>query len=185
MADSPHNKTVNTIMTMLSFVFTIIQLGFFVFVTFLCLAFITGAPFVPSVPHTAESMIKLANIKPGMRIYDLGSGEGRLLFLAAQKGATAIGIEINPLLVLFTYIKILFSPFRKTIRVYWKNLWKADISEADVVFIYLIPWRMDKLENMLKNQLKKGSLVVSNSFIFPGWTIIQQDIKNHVYVFRV
>lgn len=172
-------------MTMLTFVFTIIQLGIFVFITYLCLAFLTGAPFVPTATRTAESMIKLAGIKPGMTVYDLGSGDGKLLFLAAKNGATAIGLEINPLLVFFTYLKILCSPYRKRIRVRWKNLWKADIHDADVVLMYLVPWRMQQLEALLKKQLKKGSLVVSNSFIFPNWKIEKEDTKNHVYTFQI
>lgn len=172
-------------LSMLSLVFTIIQLSFFVFITYLCLAFITGAPFVPSTPHVAESMIRLAHIKPDMKVYDLGSGEGRLLFLAAKNGATAIGLEINPLLVLFTYLKILLSPYRKRVRVQWKNLWKADLRDADVVFIYLLPWRMEQLEQILKTQLKKGTLVVSNSFMFPNLQNIRQDKASHVFIYKI
>ncbi len=122
-------------------------------------------------------MIRLAKLKKGIKIYDLGSGEGRLLKLAAEKGATAIGFEINPFLVLLSRLRGLV--------VYWKNFWHADFADADVVFVYLLPWKMEKLEAFLKKQLKPGSLIVSNSFIFPHWKILRQDRANHVYVFRV
>lgn len=122
-------------------------------------------------------MIRLAKLKKGMNVYDLGSGDGRLLKLAEKKGCMAFGFEINPFLVLFSRIRHL--------QVTWKNFWGSNISDGDVIFVYLLPWRMEKLEAFLKKQLKPGSLVVSNSFIFPHWKILCQDSANHVYVFRV
>ena len=167
------------------FLFLLPNVLFALFILFLTIAFVTGAPFVPSSKRTAQSMIDLARIKPGMKIYDLGSGEGRLLQLAAEKGATAIGHEINPFLVLFTKLRFVFSPYRKNIGVHWKNFWHSDFSDADVVFIYLLPWKMEKLEQLLVKQLKPGALIVSNSFIFPHRKIIRQDRLNHVYVFKI
>jgi len=170
---------------MLELFFLIVQLSFAAFIFYLGLAFLTGAPFVRSKIKTAEVMIAFSHIKKkGAIVYDLGSGDGRLLFLAAKEGAYAIGLEINPFLVLLTKIRILFSPYRRRIRVRWKNFWHANISDADVIFFYLIPWRMDKLKDMLQKQLKPGTLIVSNSFIFPGWKILQQDSPTHVYVFK-
>ena len=176
----------------LAVLFLILQLGFAVLIFYLCIAFVTGAPFVPSTNPTAQSMITLARIKPGMNVYDLGSGDGRLLFLAAKKGARAIGLEINPLLVLWTWIKKMLSRRPKTgfnpangVRVRWKNFWGVNLADADVVFVYLLPWRMEKLAAKLKRELKPGTLIISNSFIFPNWKILRQDKKNHVYVFKI
>lgn len=170
---------------MLELIFLVIQVAFAIFFFYLCLAFMTGAPFVPSTPKTAEKMIELAQLKPGKRVYDLGSGEGRLLFLAARKGALATGFEINPFLVILTKLKVLVSRHRRQISVHWRNFWHADLSRADVVFIYLLPWKMTRLKQFLLAQLKPGTLVVSNSFIFPDWKVLRQDPQNHVYVFRV
>ncbi len=177
---------------MLTILFLILQLSFAIFIFYLCIAFVTGAPFVPSTNPTAQAMIKLAGIKPGMKVYDLGAGDGKLLFLAAREGATAIGLEINPLLVLWVWIKIWIKRvFSKSfnpadgVTVRWKNFWKADLSDADVVFVYLLPWRMERLAAKLKKECKPGTLIVSNSFIFPKWKIVRQDKTNHVYVFRV
>ena len=165
--------------------FLLLQLLMAGFMLYLLLAFVTGAPYVPSQMVRAQRMIELASIKKGTKIYDLGSGDGRMLFLAAEKGATAYGIEINPFLVYFTWIRSIFTPYRKLVHVRCKNLWTTDVSSADVVFIYLLPWRMDQLATKLKKELKKGSLVVSNSFIFPNWKIYKQDPALHVYAFRV
>lgn len=170
---------------MLTLFFIGLQLAFGVFFFYLCLAFITGAPFVPSTGKTSQKMIELAQIKKGQKVYDLGSGEGRLLFLAARKGATAVGLEINPLLVIFTALKIFFSPYRGQIQVKWQNFWKARFNDADVVFIYLLPWRMEQLKQFLLQELRPGTLVISNSFIFPDWKLLRQNQETHVYVFKI
>lgn len=170
---------------MLTVLITIIQLIFAVFFFYLCIAFLTGAPFVPSTNRVADVMIRLANIRKRSVVYDLGSGDGKLLFLAARRGARATGFEINPFLVLFTNIKILLSPYRASISCVWKDFWQTDLSDADVVFVYLLPWKMDKLRTMLTNICRPGTLIVSNSFIFPKWRILRQDIHSHVYVFEI
>lgn len=162
------------------------QILFALLFFFLALAFLTGAPFVPSTKKTAEQMVSLATISSNSVVYDLGSGDGRLLFLAAKRGAKKIvGVEINPYLVYFTKLRIMFSPFRKIISCRWQNFWNTSLRDADVVFVYLLPWKMDKLKEKLQKELKPGAHVVSNSFIFPGWKIIAKDEKNHVYVFTV
>jgi SAM-dependent methyltransferase len=170
---------------MLTTFFLIIQLCFVIYLTFYIIAFLSGAPFVPSANRTAEAMIELSGIKKGMKIYDLGSGNGKLLFLAAAKGAGATGYEINPVLALYSSMRTLISPYRKQVRTVCKNFWNADISGADVIFVYLLPWRMERLAAKLKKEAHPGTLIVSNSFIFPEWKILRQDFKNHVYVFRI
>jgi len=137
-------------------------------------------------------MIELAHIQEGDIVYDLGSGDGRLLFLSADKGAAAIGFEINPLLVFWTWLQKTLSLRYKTgfnpvnhVTVRWNNFWNVNLSNADVVFIYLLPWRMEKLKKKLLSELKPGALVVSNSFIFPQWKVLRSDEKTHVYVFEV
>lgn len=165
--------------------FLLLNLCFALFMFFLTLAFVTGAPFVRSNKKATDAMIRLAKIKQGTKVYDLGSGDATLLFRAASLGATAFGLEINPFLVLWTRLKILFSPYRTKIIVRWKNFWHADLSQADVVFVYLLPWRMETLEKLLKTQCKPGTRIVSNSFIFPSLKRLQEDRESHVYSFTV
>ena len=161
----------------LSVLFLMLQLGFIIFLLYMCIAFVSGAPFVPTKRSSAEAMIRLANLKKGTKVYDLGSGNGKLLRLAQAKGARAVGFEINPLLVMLSNLR--------GARTRWKNFWNADISDADVVLVYLLPTHMERLKRKLKKEVKKGTLVVSNSFIFPGWKILRQDSVNHIYVFSV
>lgn len=169
----------------LPIIFLIIQFGFVVFLLFMCIAFVSGAPFVPTQKSAAASMIARAGVKKGDVVYDLGSGNGKLLFLAAAKGARAIGYEINPMLVFYSNVLAFFSPYRGQVITRWKNFWNADIHDADIICIYLLPWKMDRLEQKIKQECKKGTIVVSNSFIFPKWKTLRQDTANHIYVFKV
>lgn len=166
-------------------VFLLLQLLMAGFFLFLCLAFVTGGPFVPSNKKSVEAMVNLAHIQKGQTIYDVGSGDGRVLFESAKHGAKTYGIEINPYLVWYTRILAFFGHYRGNVTVVWRNLWNTDISRADVVFVYLIPWKMDVLAEKLKKELKPGSLVISNSFIFPGWKILRKDTVHHVYAFKI
>lgn len=164
-------------MIALSITFLILQLGFVIFFFYMCIASLTGAPFVPTKSPAADAMIALSHIKKGDVVYDLGSGNGKLLLLASKKGARAIGYEINPVLAFFSNIRGAHTR--------WKNFWNADIHDANVIFIYLLPWKMERLADKLKKELKPGTIIVSNSFIFPKWKIIRQDAVNHIYVFRI
>lgn len=165
--------------------FLLINISFALFILFLTLAFVTGAPFVKSSKKAMDAMIRIANIKPGMRVYDLGSGDGTLLFRATALDAIAIGFEINPFLVLWTRLRIVLSGRQKHMFALWRNFWTAGFSDADVVFVYLLPWRMETLENLLKKGCKPGTRIVSNSFIFPTLTRVGEDTEAHVYAFRV
>lgn len=165
--------------------FVCIQSAFALYLIYYIVAFLSGAPFVPTTNATSQSMIKLAHIKKGMRVYDLGSGEGKLLRLIAQTGADAIGVEINPLLVLYSTVYAWFIPHAGNIVILWRSFWSMRFSDADVIFIYLLPLRMEKLEKKLARECKKGTIVVSNSFLFPHWKILRQDVVHHVYVYKI
>jgi hypothetical protein len=164
--------------------FIVMQLFFGIAIFYLTIAFVTGAPFVPSNQAASKSMIRFANIRKGIKVHDLGSGDGRLLLEAAKKGAIATGYEINPLLVLYTYVKKIISPYGSSITVKWSNFWTADLRSADVVFVYLLPWKMEKLEQKLIHDLHNGAIVISNSFIFPHMKLVSKDTDAHIYVFR-
>lgn len=162
----------------------IIQVLIAIFILFLCLAFFFGAPFVPSRNKVAKKMLEFANISESDYVIDLGSGDGRLLFLAAKKKPKKIvGIEINPWLVIYTWLRSTFLSRMGRPQVVWGNFWKQDLSQATVVFVYLLPWKMDNLAKKLKRELKPGTRVISNSFVLPGWKQKQYDADSQVFEF--
>lgn len=165
-------------------VFVIFNLFFLFLLFFLMLSFVTGAPFVPTPKRICLKMIEYANLKKGSKVCDLGSGDGRLLFLAAGQEATAYGYEINPYLVFWTHFMNLFNPRRKQIHAAWKSFWSVNLSQFDVIFVYLIPWHMHHLEQKILKEAKPGAVVISHSFIFPKLTQTLADHENHIFVFK-
>ncbi|OGD90469.1 hypothetical protein A2Z54_01915 [Candidatus Curtissbacteria bacterium RIFCSPHIGHO2_02_39_8] len=163
---------------------TIILFGiFFTIDTFLDL------PYVATKRDKIETIIKLAQIKPKETVVDLGSGDGRLIFAAARAGAHAIGYEINPFLILLTQIKaILFHPRGESsshlggVFVKRQNLWKADLSIADVIFVYGRKKTMQKFEDFAYKKAKKGTRIVVNTNRFPNKKPLKSN--NGIFLYR-
>lgn len=154
-------------------------LGFFALI--MILSTIIGVPFVPTKLADAIKMIELAEIKPGQTVIDLGSGAGRLLFLSAQKGANAIGYELNPFLIFLTRLIIRVKGLKGQIKVINHSIYSADLSQADVVLAFLMPGPMKKLAPKFIRELKPGAKVVSYSFSWPGKEPSQKVGKIFVY----
>lgn len=137
-----------------------------------------GAPFVPSSKKQILGMIKLAQIKQGDIAYDLGSGSGSVLFEAAKYGADARGIEISPLLVWFTRCKAKWQNV-SNILVVRKDFRETPLSDADIVFLYLWPKTNARLCKKLKEELKPGTRIISNSFVIEG--LIPETKEGDIY----
>lgn len=140
-----------------------------VFYIFMLVGGWRGAPFIPSSPRVVKDMVSLARIKPGEIVFDLGSGDGRILIAAAQAGALAQGWEIHPLLVGLTRLKVWWLKLGQRVEVDYGNFWQADLKEADVIMVYLITHRMLELKEKLIREAKQGARVVSHAFKVPGW----------------
>lgn len=130
---------------------------------------INGAVYFPTSETSVQTMLRLANIKRGEKVVDLGSGDGRVLLAFARAGAEAHGYEINPILVWRSRKAIREAGLQGKIFVHWKSFWRADLSSFDVVILYGIPYIMKKLEVKLGKELKTGTRVLSNIYRFPGW----------------
>src|SRR4030043_1077634 len=88
---------------------------------------VKGGPYVPSDQKTIKKILDFLQIKKGEKIADIGSGDGRIVIALAKKGALAYGYEINPLLVIWSKIKISRGGLKGKAFVYWKNFWKVDL----------------------------------------------------------
>ncbi len=129
------------------------------------------APFVPTPELVVEKMLELADLKPSDTLYDLGSGDGRILFAAAQSyQATAVGIEINETLVNQTRARAEALGLSERVTVRKEDLLQADLSEATVVTVYLLSSSNEQLRPKLEKELRPGTRVVSHNFLFEGWT---------------
>ena len=127
-------------------------------------------------------MIFLADIKPGEKTADIGSGSGELVIAMANAGAKAHGYEINPFLVWLSRRNIKKAGLQGKAFVHWKNFWQIDFFEFDVVTVYGISYIMKTLELKLKKELKKDAKVVSNYFTFPNWPPAKKEDNIYLYI---
>jgi SAM-dependent methyltransferase len=126
-------------------------------------------PFVPSPQEVVDKMIDLAGVKQGDVVYDLGSGDGRIVTAAAKKGAKAVGFEIDGDLVKQSRENIRAAGVQDSAEIRQQDILTVDLSPASVVTMYLLPDVNLKLKPNLLSQLKPGSRVVSHSFDMGDW----------------
>jgi len=125
-------------------------------------------PFVPTPMPVVQKMVELADLKGKETVYDLGCGDGRILIEAKKHhpGITAIGYELPLGIWLLAKFKVKLS--KLPIHIYMRDLWTADLKNADVVFLYLFPQTCAKLDVKLQKELKPGTRVVSHGFPLPN-----------------
>lgn len=128
------------------------------------------APYYPTPEYVVEKMLQLGGLKRGERMFDLGSGDGRIVIMAAQKfGAIATGVEMDDDLWKQSTQKIRSLGLERTARIIHGDLYVQDYSSADLITVYLLPSSNDKIRPILEKQLKKGARIVSHDFEFSGW----------------
>ena len=130
------------------------------------------APYYPTPETIVEKMLQLGGLKAGEKMYDLGSGDGRLVIMAAQKfHANAIGVELDKNLCKQSTDKILKLHLEKTAHIINGDLLQQNYSSADLVTVYLLPDAInDKVQPLLDKQLRKGARIVAHDFEFKNWT---------------
>jgi len=127
--------------------------------------------FVASPQSVVDAMLELARVTAADVVYDLGSGDGRIPITAALKyGARGVGIEIDPLLVRVASDWLAKAGVGERVRFVNQDLFEADISEATVVALFLLPRVNDRLAPKLRRELRPGARIVSHQFTMgDGW----------------
>lgn len=149
-------------------------------------------PFVPSPEVVARRMLQLAGVKKGEVVYDLGCGDGRILIIAAREfGTKAIGIEIRRDLYEQCLRRIRDLGLGDRVEVIHGSFFEYDLSDADVVTMYLLTSVNEKLKPKFEKELRPGTRVTSHDFEVPGWRpLIIEDLyeewRNHkIYLYKV
>jgi len=125
-----------------------------------------GAPYLPTLNRQKNEALDLLDLKKGQLFVDLGCGDGSTLALAAERGLRARGYELNPFLAFYAWART--RRYGRRVKVVWGNFWKADLSQADGIFVFLIGHYMSKLDNLITGQPHKKIKVVSHAFKIPG-----------------
>ena len=144
-----------------------------------------GAQWVPSNMDKVRRMLEMADIKSGEILYDLGSGDGRVVTEASRTyNAKAIGIEIDPIRVLISKLKLKYNRL-ENIQIKHANFYNVSLSNADVITLYLLPETVNKLKSKFKKELKKGTRIISLQFPLKSWKPIKIDKKNGIFVYKI
>lgn len=168
------------------FVYGVSLLLFILILLWILIPALYGLPPVSTKPERIRKALKLANLQPEEVLYDLGAGDGRVLFIAARDfGARAVGIEVGPIQCALIWLRAIANGLDKNIRVKWANFYKADLSDADVVFVYATSKEVSKLAPHLEQQMKPGSRLISISADFPEWEPVTVDERDLIFVYEM
>jgi len=136
-------------------------------------AMLFGAPWVPTPMRAVRRMIKESGLKSGKKVYELGCGDGRLILNATKiNGVVGVGYEISPLIYIVAWLKNAFTGFKA--KISFRSFWGADLSDADVIYLYLLPMCAKKLVEKFKKELDKDTLIISYAFKLDGLTLIKR-----------
>jgi SAM-dependent methyltransferase len=128
------------------------------------------APFLPTPMCVVEKMLEMAEVDKKDIVYDLGCGDGRIVITAAKKyGAHGVGLDIYPQWMKKSQSNARKAGVESLVKFRLQDATKADISEATVVTLYLLPESNDLLRPLLEKQLKPGARVVSHNYHIAGW----------------
>lgn len=141
-----------------------------------------GAPFIPTKQEGVEKILSLIEKRPGLKVADIGSGDGRILIALAKQGIEAHGFEINPFLVWWSRWQIRRQHLDHLAKTHWQDLWKTDLSGFDVIIVFGVAYIMGRLEKKLDRELKPRAKIISLGFQFPNW--IHKEKHGSIYMYE-
>lgn len=154
------------------------------FLIIFCFAFVLlfGAPYVPTLPEQSEIAMDMIDLKPGETLLELGSGDGKVLIAAAERGWNVVGVELNPILVIVSRLRT--WRYRKQVRVVWGNLWHTQKwPKSEGIFVFLLPKYMEKLDKEIATWHTQPVTLVSFAFPIPHKSTARKH-KLGVYVYE-
>ncbi len=142
-----------------------------------------GAIYDPSTSEETRRIAELANVRPGEKAADLGSGDGRVVIALALKGAEAHGYEVNPVLVLISRRNIRRMELAGRAFIHWGSFWRRNLSRFSLITVFQVGFVMGRLEAKLRRELSQGSRIVSHYWRFPG--LLPERTEGNMYRYRI
>lgn len=150
------------------------------------------APFVATPMDVVERMLELARVSASDVVYDLGSGDGRIVFAAAEKyGARSVGVELNKDLAKQSQEEGKKRNLDKLVTIIQGDLFGTDVSPATVVTVYLLQAANRQLSPILEKDLKPGTRVIAHDIRIPDWKPVAEvsldsgGVQHYIYLYRV
>lgn len=145
-----------------------------------------GAGWDPTPMNKIHKMLDMAGVTKDDIVYDLGSGDGRIVITAAKRyGARAVGVEVDPFRFLFSWFLVLLSGESKRIRLTFGNFFKKKIGEATVVTVFLYGPTNNKLKEKFHNELQPGTRIVSYIWTFDDWELEDALPEDRIYLYVI
>jgi ribosomal protein L11 methylase PrmA len=141
-----------------------------------------GAIYFPTTPENVAAILAVLKVKPGEKVADLGSGDGRIVIALTKAGAEAHGYETNPILVYTSRKAIKKAGLEGKAFIHYQSFWRADLSKFDAIVVYGFPNFFEKLAAKIKKEMRPGSRIASNLFEFPGWGATEKT-EERVYLY--
>jgi len=143
-----------------------------------------GAPYVPTLTKQVETALDLADLQPGQTLLELGCGDGKVLIAAAERGWTAIGYELNPLLAVLAWLRT--RRYGKRVKVTCANFWSVKWPQADAIFVFLLDKYMVKLDTKIAQDYSRATgrplKLVSFAFAIPDKKPVK--IRDGVFLYK-
>jgi len=165
---------------------SIFIIGISLFVIWIMWSAVIGAGFEPTSKRLVKKMLEMAEIGPNDVLYDLGSGDGRIVSEAVKSyGARSVGIEADPIRVLWSRMLLFFYDIQNKSKIKWGNFFNQDITEATAVTLFLGGKTNQKLKDKLVKELKPGTRVVSYVWKFDGWEPTKVNYTDRIYLYII
>jgi len=150
------------------------------FVVLLGVSVIRGAPYVPTHGKQVDIALDLLNLKPGERLVDVGSGDGKVLLAGAKRGLKVTGYEINPILWAISWFRLL--RYRPQGKVVWGDMWGQKLpKDTKGIFVFTMGKYMSRLESKIRAEGLSGVGLASHGFELPNQKPIKTKEAIHLY----
>ncbi|MBC7708327.1 methyltransferase domain-containing protein [Polaromonas sp.] len=126
---------------------------------------LVGAPYLPTLSPQVNAALKLADLKSGDTLLELGCGDGKVVLAAAKEGYRVVGYELNPIMAAIAWLRTL--RYRKLVTIRCADFWRQSWPPAQAIFVFLLPKYMTKLDTKVMQQYPGGVKVVSFAFTIP------------------
>ena len=172
---------------MISTILSVLAIGFVLLLAgMVILPACFGSPWHPLRPDTIQEIIEFAQIQPGEKIYDLGSGDGQVLIAAARHcGAVGVGLEIDPFKVWISRKLVSLAGLADRITILHKNFYHFDHRDADIVYVYLTHQALDRLFPQIIKYLKPSTRIVSYRFCLRNMQPCKTNRKQNLFMYRL
>ena len=170
----------------MTILYILILIFFLVLASIVILPVFFGAPWHPLSDENINRIIKFANLEPGETFCDLGSGDGRVLIAAARENCLrGVGVEIDPIKVWLSRCFITAAKLTDKVRIFRGNMYDFDVSEADVIYLYLTHQALDRLFPEILDRVKPSVRIVCYRFCIRNMEPVKVNEDKNLFLYRV